>query len=314
MPVRTSPEDLTMDGRQTAGPRQYCHGTGCDGTAGLAEHGASRVREQSSGTVPAAQDWVGSQQTADPGPDAVADRYAALRRRFLGRLSHELRTPLNAIIGLSEILEEEAEEHGHAFTMDCAARIRRAGTQQLMLVEALLELTEFENGAVSLHPTRFSVTDLLEEVAQTAKMADVNNNTLEIAPLPQGRDMQGDREKIRRVVLSLLGNAFKFTSAGRVTVGARFDPCPLSGERLVIAVSDTGPGIDPGIADRMFEDFCQGDETESRAFGGTGIGLALASRYVGLMGGELSVNSRPGNGATFELRLPRLPLDEGGES
>ncbi|MDJ0950363.1 MAG: PAS-domain containing protein [Alphaproteobacteria bacterium] len=227
------------------------------------------------------------------------------KSQFLANMSHELRTPLNAIIGLTEMLQEDAEDAGDEDSAEPLQRIHRAGHHLLHLINEVLDLSKIEAGRLELHVEDFDIATLATELQHTAQpLAEKNRNRLVVHGADGLGTMHTDPTRLRQVLLNLLSNACKFTEEGEV----RMD---LSGERingeawLRVAVSDTGIGMSEELLDKLFQEFTQADSSTTRRYGGTGLGLAISQRLAGMMGGEITVESTPGAGSTFTLRLPK---------
>ena len=219
---------------------------------------------------------------------------------FLASMSHEFRTPLNAIIGYAEMLEEEASDGGQEDLLPDLGKIRSAGRHLLGVINDVLDLSKIEAGRTDLYLETFSVDTLLDEVAATVRpLAESKGNRLEIRKGDGLGEMYSDLTKVRQTLLNLSGNASKFTEAGTVTVNARRD-----GDDLVFEVSDTGIGIAPEHMDRLFQPFSQAESSTARRFGGTGLGLVISRRFCEMLGGAVTVQSEPGVGSTFTVRLP----------
>ena len=227
---------------------------------------------------------------------------------FLANVSHELRTPLNAIIGYSEMLSEEAAEEGRPALVRDLEKIRSAALHQLELVNSVLDLAKVEAGRVDLDVEMFAVAPLLEETAAIVRpLLEKNRNVLELRCADGAAlEMTSDAMKLRQCLFNLLSNAAKFTVGGRVALEALRVEEEGRGW-IVFRVSDTGIGIGPEKAARLFEPFAQADLSTSRRFGGTGLGLSITRQLCRLMGGTVTVESRPGAGSTFEIRLPERP-------
>ena len=229
------------------------------------------------------------------------------KSRFLANMSHELRTPLNAIIGYSEMILEEAEHHGDLETADDLRKILHSGSYLLQLINNILDLSKIEAGKMELWCERFSISSMLEDVLATAMpLVAKNGNQLEVHGARDLGQMTSDLLKIRQVLLNLLSNAGKFTKDGTITLTLQRienSPCDM----LEIEIADTGIGIPEAKLCRIFEEFAQADATTSRAYGGTGLGLALSQRFCRILGGELRVRSTPGVGSIFTVHLPTSP-------
>ncbi|MBV9307954.1 MAG: response regulator [Acidobacteriaceae bacterium] len=223
---------------------------------------------------------------------------------FLASMSHELRTPLNAIIGYSEMLMEEAEDSAQSSLVPDLAKIQLAGKHLLMLINSVLDLSKIEAGKMDLYVETIGVVSLVEEVASVVRpLADKNGNRLVLQIDPHAGSVQSDGTKLRQTLYNLLSNACKFTQNGSITFGVRREKEGAQ-ETVVFTVEDTGIGMTPAQIERSFQPFTQADSSTSRRFGGTGLGLALSRRFVQILGGSLSVESRPKAGSTFTVRIP----------
>ncbi|HKY76931.1 MAG TPA: ATP-binding protein, partial [Acidimicrobiia bacterium] len=219
---------------------------------------------------------------------------------FLASMSHEFRTPLNAIIGYAEMLEEEAADGGQEDLLPDLVKIRSAGRHLLGVINDVLDLSKIEAGRTDLYLETFSVDTLLDEVAATVRpLAEGKGNRLEIRKNGELGEMYSDLTKVRQTLLNLSGNASKFTEAGTVTITARRDS-----DDVVFEVTDTGIGIAPEHMDRLFQPFSQAESSTARRFGGTGLGLVISRRFCEMLGGGVTVQSDPGVGSTFTVRLP----------
>jgi len=226
------------------------------------------------------------------------------KSEFLANMSHELRTPLNAIIGYSELLEEEMEDIGQAHAVPDLKKINAAGKHLLGLINDILDLSKIEAGKTQLYFERFDIREMIQEVVHTVQpAAQQRQNTLSIHSEPDLGLMDGDLVKIRQILFNLLSNACKFTENGHIWLeSARRKSADR--EEIVFWVRDTGVGMTPDQVSRLFRPFNQADASTTRKYGGTGLGLAISYRYCRMMGGQISVESRPGEGTAFTLRLP----------
>jgi PAS domain S-box-containing protein len=219
---------------------------------------------------------------------------------FLAVISHELRTPLNAIMGYTDLLDagisgELSEKQGQQI-----GRIRASARHLLQLIEEILSFARMEAGRDELLLELVSVTELMHEACSVIEPL-ATEKELEFITDPPEPDVtvETDPGKARQVLVNLLSNAVKFTERGSVRLSAHAD-----GEALVIQVADTGMGIPAEQVRRIFDPFWQAERPNTRKVGGTGLGLSVARRFVRLLRGELSVDSQPGRGATFTVRLP----------
>ncbi len=227
------------------------------------------------------------------------------KARFLANMSHEIRTPMTAILGYAELLESPnltAEERHQYLEI-----IRRNGHHLLQLISDILDLSKIEAGKLQLRNEPTDVRALVEDVAQSLgpRAAEAKNHlAVRCAPdLPPRVVVDADR--LRQVIMNLVGNALKFTSEGSVQITVLLVPrWHGQGRGLRIEVADTGIGIPGEALPRLFAAFTQADESTTRRYGGTGLGLAICRHIVELMGGEISVQSTPGKGSVFTVTLP----------
>jgi CheY-like chemotaxis protein/HPt (histidine-containing phosphotransfer) domain-containing protein/anti-sigma regulatory factor (Ser/Thr protein kinase) len=226
------------------------------------------------------------------------------KSQFLSRMSHEIRTPIHGIIGSLDLLSPDT------LSTDQQLRIQQAATSAnhlLGVINEILDFSRLEVGEMAYQTVPFDlaqtcrqVLDLLRPLAQDKGLS----LQLEWAPdlLPA---REGDQQKVRQVLINLIGNAVKFSDSGRI----RLKVVPREEERLRFEVIDRGPGIAEQEQQRLFEAFSQLDESHTRQYGGSGLGLAISLQFVQGMGGQMGVESRVGQGSTFWLELP-LPATE----
>lgn len=224
------------------------------------------------------------------------------KSRFLANMSHELRTPLNAIIGLAEMLAEDAEDQALKEFHEPLDRILRAGRHLLELINDVLDLSKIEAGRLDLHEEEIDLAILVADLAGAAQpLADRNGNRL-VVERPDGLGaMRADQTRLRQIILNLLSNACKFTEAGTVTLAVARE---AEAGWIRFRVSDTGIGMTRDQLGRLFQEFTQADSSTTRKYGGTGLGLAISQRLAALMGGTIAVESEPGVGTSFTVRLP----------
>jgi len=238
---------------------------------------------------------------------AAAEQASQAKSFFLANMSHELRTPLNAIIGYSEMLQEEARDSGHDQYLADLEKIRVAGKHLLGTINDVLDLSKIEAGKTNLHVEPFDVDLMVRDVVGTIRpVVERNGNRFEISRESNLGTMRSDATKIRQCIINVLGNAGKFTERGLVRLEVS-RAAESGSDWLTFRVSDTGIGMTSAQAGGLFEPFIQGDESTTRKYGGTGLGLALTRRYCRLMGGDISVRSEIGRGSTFTIRLPAEP-------
>ena len=244
----------------------------------------------------------------------TAEEASRAKSTFLANMSHELRTPLNAIIGYSEMLEEETRESGKSDSVQDLRKIQSAGKHLLALINDVLDLSKIEAGKMGLHLENFEVAPLIDEMITTLQPAAAkNNNTIRLHVADDLAVMRADVTKVRQILFNLLSNACKFTDHGTISVDV--DQTRVEGRDWVrFRVSDTGIGITAKQKENLFHEFSQADASIARKYGGTGLGLAITYRFVQLMKGRISVESEPGQGATFTVHLPAQVVIEAPES
>jgi signal transduction histidine kinase len=234
----------------------------------------------------------------------AAEAADAAKSRFLATMSHELRTPLNAVIGYSQLIQEVCQDRGIEGLAEDLNRIERAGEMLLHLVNQVLDFSKVEAGRIDLYPETFLVPPVIQDVIATvAPLAEKNRNRLTVSAAPEATEIHADLVRFRQSLLNLVANACKFTQDGEVSVEA-------SRERLgtldcvLVSVKDTGIGIPPEQQGKLFQAFVQGDASTTRKYGGTGLGLAISRKMCRLMGGDITVDSEPGKGSNFTMRIP----------
>ncbi|HXE84395.1 MAG TPA: ATP-binding protein [Gemmatimonadales bacterium] len=246
-------------------------------------------------------------QTAKRLEQLNTDLDAAMKTKdqFLSNISHELRTPLNSIIGFTDLLlTEELGAPLSAQQRDFLETVARNGKQLLELINELLDLQRIAAGRMELKSEAFGLADLMAEAAGTVHaQIQKHRHELVVTPPPQSLRVQGDRGRVRQILLNLLSNAIKFTpDGGRITLAASAEN---GDDEAEIAVTDTGIGIAAEDQAKLFKEFSQLDASASRKYEGTGLGLALSRRLVEMQGGEIGVESEVGKGSTFWFTLPQ---------
>ena len=225
------------------------------------------------------------------------------KSQFVSSMSHELRTPLNAIIGLTEMMVTNAARFGTEKAQEPLKRVNRAGTHLLGLINQVLDLSKIEAGKLELNPQTVQLASLINDVISTARqLAEQNKNRLVVDAQENLGALTVDPMRLRQILLNLLSNACKFTTAGEVKLAVRK---VSNGSSFVeFAVSDTGIGMTAEQQAKLFEEFSQADASTAQRFGGTGLGLAIARKLARMMGGDVTVASEPGKGSVFTVRLP----------
>jgi PAS domain S-box-containing protein len=234
------------------------------------------------------------------------------KSEFLAHMSHELRTPLNAVIGYSELLREDAEDEGPDRIIPDLLRIESAGKHLLGLINDLLDVSKIEAGKAVLCLEDFDVDAMIAEVAGTASpLARANRNVLEVVCPPDAGTMHADLMKTRQILLNLAGNAAKFTHGGEVRL--EVSRHAIEGRDWIrFVVADTGIGMSAEQIEKIGQPFTQADASTTRKYGGTGLGLVISRQFCRMMGGEIAIESRLGEGATFTVWLPATVVDPAG--
>ncbi|KQV55647.1 MULTISPECIES: PAS domain S-box protein [unclassified Caulobacter] len=232
---------------------------------------------------------------------AEAETAAAVKSEFLANMSHELRTPLTAVLGFSRLAEEQPELSDT--TRGYLRRTSNAGQALLSTINDILDFSKLEAGQVEIEARPMSPAQMAAETldlfaAQAAgKGLALTVSDLEALP----RTVRADPDRVRQILLNLIGNAVKFTTTGGVRLDVAFDPL---GERLTFTVTDTGPGVPDDRVDCLFRRFSQVDASSTRKHGGTGLGLAICKGLADAMGGDIGVRGAAGEGACFWFALP----------
>ena len=224
------------------------------------------------------------------------------KAQFMANVTHELRTPIHGICGLSQLVESGVYGVVTEKQREAHVQIERSAMSLLGLIDDLLHIMRADAERAAFRPTEIHVTDVLEAVAASARhMSGTRDLTIDLDEQDDLPLVVSDRARLTQVILNLVTNAVKFTpDGGRIVLRARRD----GADAIAIEVEDTGVGIAAEEIERVFEPFHQADGTIERGYGGVGLGLSVARRLIGLLGGSLSVESTPGVGTTFTVRVP----------
>ncbi len=255
-------------------------------------------------------------ELADNLEDLVAMRTAELQQArdaalsanraksaFLANMSHDIRTPMSGVIGMTELLLDTTltaeQRHQAQVILDSSRSL-------LTLLNDILDLSKLESGKLELNLRDFDLYELLDGIMDTLTIP-AGSKRVELGVIPHGtvpRRLHGDPVRLRQVLMNLVGNAVKFTDSGEVTIDLSVHGDNPDAAMLCFAIRDTGPGINDEDRGRLFIKFSQLDYKSTRRHQGTGLGLAISKDLVGMMGGDIGVDSEPGRGSTFWFTIP----------
>jgi signal transduction histidine kinase/CheY-like chemotaxis protein len=230
---------------------------------------------------------------------------------FLAQMSHEIRTPMNGVLGMADALSRTILDERQTRMVKV---IQDSGDTLLTLLNDVLDIAKIEAGKLDLETIDYSLVEIVRS-AEAIFTARAHDKGISFScQIDQSADIWclGDPTRVRQILYNLVSNALKFTHEGSVCVSLIAEPTPLGTQRITLAVSDTGVGLDEEAQGRLFQRFSQADASTTRKFGGTGLGLAICKQLAGMMHGDITVRSQPGLGSTFtfvhEARLGAAPL------
>ena len=268
----------------------------------------SRIRESEASDILCLTAIVDITERKRMEDDIILAREEAIKANraksmFLANMSHEIRTPMNGVLAMSELalstnLGDEQREYIEA--------VHASAHSLLAIINDILDFSRIEADKLEISRSRFRVSEIIDSITDLfAPLAKEKGLKLLVSEPPDGdREFIGDKNRIRQILVNLLGNGVKFTDAGSVTVSVDTEPIEDTKHRLTFAVADTGVGIPKHEQHRIFESFTQADSSYNKQYGGTGLGLTISRRLAQLMGGTVRFESTEGKGSTFYLDVP----------
>jgi len=233
-----------------------------------------------------------------------AEQASKIKSEFLAKMSHELRTPLNAIIGITEMMQEDAEEFDDENYVEPLGRVLLAGKHLLSLINDILDLSKIEVGKMDLYPENFELSLFIDNIEKiVVPLVNKNANQMEVYIDKNIKHMYADSTKLKQILLNLLSNACKFTAKGKIRLAV--SPAYINKQTAIsFSVIDEGIGMNNKQLGMLFQDFQQVDSSSTRKYEGTGLGLSISLKFAELMGGNITVSSEYNKGSIFTVILP----------
>ncbi|NQZ23117.1 MAG: response regulator [Colwellia sp.] len=242
-----------------------------------------------------------------------AEQANTIKSEFLAKMSHELRTPLNAIIGITEMMQEDAQEFEDEDYIEPLGRVVRAGKHLLSLINDILDLSKIEAGKMELYPENFELTLFIKDIERIVEpLVTKNNNEMVVSIQESIQQMYADSTRVKQILLNLLSNACKFTNEGKIFL--LVSPAFIEKQPAIsFSVIDEGIGMNKDQLAMLFQDFQQVDSSSTRKYEGTGLGLSISQKFAELMGGNITVSSEAKKGSIFTVILPLGLVDNKAE-